>query len=90
MTHDAGMVMDGEGALRCSLYLYPKVLPVSPMSSTVHPIWSHLCLLIILPLLVMCSLSLGDINRFLMVLPPKVNLNSHYITDIPEALTQIF
>ena len=34
----------GEGALRCSLNLSPKFLPVSPMYSMVHPGWSHLYL----------------------------------------------
>ena len=32
-----GMVMDGEGTLRCYLYLFPKFLPVLPIYSIVHP-----------------------------------------------------
>ena len=40
MTCGAGLVIDGEGALRCSLYLSPKVLPVLPIYSTIHPGWS--------------------------------------------------
>ena len=38
------MIINGEGALRCSLYLSPKVLSVSPMYSILHPRMSHLYL----------------------------------------------
>ena len=55
----------GEGALRCSLYLSPRVCPASPVYSTVHSWWSHLYLYITPPLLVMLSLFLGAIKRSL-------------------------
>ena len=35
-------------------------------------------------------LFLGAINRFLMELPPEVNLNSCFTTDVLEALSQVF
>ena len=47
----------GEAALKFSLYLSSKVLPISPMYSTVHPKWSHFYLSITPPLLVMFALS---------------------------------
>ena len=52
----------GEVAPRWSLHLSPKVLPVSPMYSTVHPRWLHLYMYITPPLLVMFSLSLGSLK----------------------------
>ena len=58
------------GALRYSLYLFPKVLPVSPIYSILHPRWSHLYLQMTSLLFVMLSLSLGATNRPLIVLLP--------------------
>ena len=44
MTYGVCLVIDGEGPLRCSLYLSPNFLLVSPMYSILHPRWSHLYL----------------------------------------------
>ena len=42
------------------------------------------------PPLLMFSLFLGAIIRFLIMLPPEVNLNSHLIIDIPQTLSPAF
>ena len=58
----------GEGALRCSLSILPKCLPVSPMYSSVHPGWSDLYLYITPSFCIMLSLSLGAKKNSLIVL----------------------
>ena len=59
-----------EGALRCSLYLSPRVLPDSPMYCSVQFMWGQLYLSMI-PLLVSSgSLTLGAISSCLTVFVP--------------------
>ena len=58
-----------EGALRCSLYLSPTFLPVSPMYSMVHPGCPHVSLCNS-PFLQMLSLSFRATNNSLTVLVP--------------------
>ena len=60
----------GEGALRCSLYLSPKVLPDYPIYSSVQFIVGHLCLQMTPLLANLGSLSLGAIRSCLIVLVP--------------------
>ena len=59
-----------EGAFRCSLYLSPKVLEVSPMYSSSQPRSPHWYQYMALLWLTIGSLSLGETSRFLMVVPP--------------------
>ena len=59
----------GEGAFRCSLYLSPKVLEVSPMYSSSQPRSPHWYQYMAPLWLTIGSLSLGETRRFLMVLP---------------------
>ena len=64
MTCGVGMVIEGEGAVRCSLYLSLNVLHLCTTQMVTHiPVYRS-------PLLVMVSLSLGATNRSLIVLPP--------------------
>ena len=44
MSHSLTILVDGEGLLRCSLSLYPKVLPNSPMYSSLQSDWVYLYL----------------------------------------------
>ena len=59
----------GDGALRCSLNLSPKVLGDYPMYSSSHSTLSHLYLYMTPLLFWIGSWSLGAIRRFLMVVP---------------------
>ena len=60
----------GEGALRCSLNLSPKVLEDSPMYSSSHSTLSHWYLLVTPLFFWMAPWSFGAIRRFLIVFPP--------------------
>ena len=60
------MVIDGEGALRCSFNLSPKVLADSPMYSSSLSNLLHLYLYITLLFWVILSLALGAIRRLLL------------------------
>ena len=60
----------GEGSFRCSLYLLPKVLEVSPIYSSSQPRSPHWYQYMAPLWLTIGSLSLGETRRFLMVLPP--------------------
>ena len=79
-----------ERALRWSMNLSLKVLPVSPMYYSVHFRWSHLYLHITPPLLMMLSLSLGATDRLLMVFPLEMNLTCYFALEIPKAFSQSF
>ena len=58
---------EGEGALRCSLYFSPSVLPDSPMYSSVQLMLGHLYLYMTPLLVSLGSLSLGAISNCLTV-----------------------
>ena len=60
----------GDGAFRCSLYLFSKVLADSPIYSSSQSILSHLTQYITLLFFLMLSLSLGDTSKFLIVFAP--------------------
>ena len=60
----------GEGALRCSLYLSPSVLPDSPMYCSVQFILAHLYLSVTPLLDSLESLSLGAMSNCLTVFVP--------------------
>ena len=62
--------MMGDGALMCSLYLSPNVLPDTPMYSSSQSALPHLYLYITPLFLSMVSLSLGCTRRSLIVLTP--------------------
>ena len=66
---DVTVVIDGEGAFRCSFNLSPNVLAVSPIYSPSHSNLSHLNLYIMPLLLVMWSLSFGATSSSFRVLP---------------------
>ena len=70
MTCAVGMVINGEGAMRCSVSLSPRVSTDSPLYSSSHSNTSHLYLYITALFCVMLSLSLGPMGRLLIVLPP--------------------
>ena len=62
----------GEGCLRCSLLLSPRVLVVSPMYSSSQAIWLHWKLYMTSLFISFGSLSLGFISTcFMVVLPLK-------------------
>ena len=62
----------GEGCLRCSLLLFPSVLAVSPMYSSLQTIWLHWKLYMTLFFISFGSLSLGFMSTcFMVVLPLK-------------------
>ena len=65
-----GSVQRWEKVLRCSLYLSPKCLPLSPMYFIVHPGWLQLHLYIALPFWMMLSLAIGATRSSLTVLAP--------------------
>ena len=60
----------GEGALRCSFYLSPNVLPDSPMYCTVQFVFEHLYLYMTPLLASLGSLSLGAMSNCLTVFVP--------------------
>ena len=60
----------GEGALRCSSYLSPSVLPDSPMYCSVQLMLGHLYLYMTPLLVSLGSLSLGAISNCLTVFVP--------------------
>ena len=72
----------GEGAFRCSLNLSPKVLEESPMYSSSHSTLSHWYLWMTPLLFCIGSLSLGDIRRFLIVVPPLKYTCTHIYFQI--------
>ena len=78
----------GEGSLRCSLNLSPKVLDVSPIYSSSQvrsPHWNQYMAPV---LLIMGSLSLGETSRFLMVLLPLKWVCILYLPHIFYMLSQ--
>ena len=60
----------GEGCLRCSLHLSPRVLAVSPMYSSLQAMWLHWKLYMMLLLFSFGSLSMGFIRTCSMVVLP--------------------
>ena len=79
----------GEGALRCSFNLSPKVFEDFPVYSSLHSGTLHLHLCMTLLFLVMLSLSLGGIRRLLMVLPlPKRCLFTYLIANVLNIFTE--
>ena len=74
--------MMGDGALMCSLYLSPNVLPDSPMYSSSQSTLPHLYLYITPLFLSMVSLSLGCTRRSLMVLPPLKYTSTPYLLQM--------
>ena len=60
----------GEGVLRCSLYLSPRVLPDSPMYCSVQLVLGHLYLYMTPPLVSLESLYLGARSSCLTVFVP--------------------
>ena len=60
----------GEGALRCSLYLSPELLPVSPMYSILQLGWSYLYLYMTSPFWMILSFPYGTTKSSLTVLAP--------------------
>ena len=60
----------GEGSLRCSLYLSPKALDVTPMHSSLHVSSPHSYQKMATPFLSKGSLSLGLSSMILIVLFP--------------------
>ena len=65
----------GDGALRCSLNLSPKVLSDSPMYSSGQLMCGNLNLYIISLFWSLLSLSLGAMRRVLMVLVSEMHLD---------------
>ena len=64
----------GEGCLRCSLHLSPRVLAVSPIYSSLQAMWLHWKLYMMLLFLSFRSWSLGLIwNCLMVVLPLQCN-----------------
>ena len=62
----------GEGCLRCSLHLFPKVLAVSPIYSSSQAMWLHLKLYMMPLFFSFGSWSLGFMRTcFMVVLPLK-------------------
>ena len=74
--------MIGDGALMCSLYLSPNVLPDSPMYSSPQSTLPQLYLYITPLFLSMVSLSLGCTRRSLMVLPPLKYYSTPYLLQM--------
>ena len=74
--------MMGDGALMCSLYLSPNVLPDSPMYSSSQSTLPHLYLYITPLFLSMVSLPLGCTRRSLMVLPPLKYTSTPYLLQM--------
>ena len=74
--------MMGDGALMCSLYLSPNVLPDSPMYSSSQSTLPHLYLYITPLFLSMVSLSLGCTRRPLIVLPPLKYTSTPYLLQM--------
>ena len=74
--------MMGDGALMCSLYLSPNVLPDSPMYYSLQSTLPHLYLYITLLFLSMVSLSLGCTRRSLIVLPPLKYASTPYLLQM--------
>ena len=77
-----------EGVFRCSLYLSPKILEVSPMYSSSQPRSPHWYQYMAPLWLTMGSLSLGETRRFLMVLPPLKWVWMPYLPQIFLMLSQ--
>ena len=84
----------GEGAFRCSLYLSPNVLDVSPMYSSSHSNLSHLNLKITPLFFVMWSLSFEATKpitsayiptMWLFHLPQGNNISPSHLVAIPSA-----
>ena len=65
MSCGAGVSVDGDGVLRCSLSLSPNGLPVSPMYSSGQLICGYLYLYMIPIFCSLISLSLGTISSVL-------------------------
>ena len=80
----------GKGALRCSLYLLPKLLPVSLMYCILQPGWLHLYLYITPPFWMVLSLSLGAIKSSLTVLAPLKWTCTPALPHVSETLTETF
>ena len=74
--------MIGDGALMCSLYLSPNVLPDSPMYSSSQSTLPNLYLYITPLFLSMVSLSLGCTRRSLIVLPPLKYTSTPYLLQM--------
>ena len=74
--------MMGDGALMCSLYLLPNVLPDSPMYFSSQSTLPHLYLYITPLFLSMVSLSLGCTRRSLMMLPPLKYTSTPYLLQM--------
>ena len=77
----------GEGSFRCSLYLSPKVLEVSPIYSSSQLRSPHWYQYMALLWFTIGSLSLGR-PRFLMVLPPLKQVWMPYLPQIFLILSQ--
>ena len=81
----------GEGALRCSLYLSPKLLPVSHVYYILQPGLITSAPAYDLPFLDDAVFVLGHYQEFLnCVATLKVNLDSYFATYVPETLTETF
>ena len=85
MTCDIGMVMNADGAQRCSLSFSLKVLEEYPMYSSHSNLW-HLYLYFTQLFCMILSLSLGDTRRLLMVLPP---LKWTWIPILPQMILKL-
>ena len=70
MSCGTAVLLNGKGALRCSLILSPSALPDSPMYPSVQLIWGYLKWYITPVLLSSGSLSLGLTSRVLRVFVP--------------------
>ena len=73
------MVKDGGGALRCSLYLSPKFLLISPMYSIILPGWSHLYL---------CKGAEYVLFIYVYPIPMLLVMDNSYSPSVGEQLSQ--
>ena len=74
--------MIGDGALKCSLYLSPNVLPDSPIYSSPQSTRPYLYTYITPLFFSMVSLSLGCTRRSLIVLPPLKYTSTPYLLQM--------
>ena len=71
----------GEGALRCSFYLSPSVLPDSPMYCSVQQMLGHLYLYMTPLFVSLGSLSLGAMSNCLSVSSLEMNLDDLFVAN---------
>ena len=70
MSYGTGMIVEGDGALRCSLSLSPNAMPVSPIYFSGQLICGHLYLYMTPLFCSLVSLSLSAMSRVLIVFEP--------------------